>query len=318
MPANYTFSNYVSEGNSGEVTQWSQFVTQWGSQMLVPTLLQGSAAQNNALRNFGSGSALIGDELKGVGAFINYLNTNGISITSPLDIWKYATFITYIADSRDLSAIQFGNSPFTSTSNSLQTNILQSATYTITAFSGECSAFARLYNATISVLGYDTYIAFILPKNNAGGHATPIFYYNGTWYDMNYYNLYSGSDPIQLVAYLWSHDYQFGWSDYVVVIAKNVWFNPSTNANVNTYTNPIAVYDIGDMVQNGAISTNPSINKTNYSLSFQWNGVQNTADKLFQIEAYKSTLTQYFVIGGAIAGTLLGLPALIHWLSGKS
>ncbi|MEM0157877.1 MAG: hypothetical protein QXN26_07470, partial [Thermoplasmataceae archaeon] len=107
----FNWQNYYASGDANAVNA-AKSQSAWGAQMLVPAIVQGSGA-SNGIRNLGTTLGLnTSSELVGTEAFVEYINKNGITITNALDVWKYATFITYIADSRDLSAIQFSQSPF--------------------------------------------------------------------------------------------------------------------------------------------------------------------------------------------------------------
>ncbi len=251
----------------------ANYIQSWGSKILIPTLIR-------------SGYLNTVDELKGTQEFVELLSKIGIPISVPSEVWKYATFISYIADSRDISVIDIGNIPIIPTGHlfSLKTNILQSANFTIATFSGECSAFARLYSATQLVLGnHETYSAYILGQKS--GHATNIYQYQQKWFVEDYYRLLSGGNPWQLLTYLWSVIYKNGWaSPYTITIVKNIYY--VSGKSEKSYLQPIASDSLADLLGNGTVKTTWQPEEVNFTTSPDWKDIQAKAYSYFNITKY--------------------------------
>ncbi len=255
------------------VTAGANYIEDWGANLLVPIIANSSATPEG--------------ELNGVQEFLTLIsNKAGITISTPEDVWKYTTFIEYTADSRDVAVLNLSNSEIISqpVAFSLATNILQSANYTLTTFSGECSAFARLYAATQSVLGSTTVYSVYIQGSSAS-HAANVFYYTNdpsTWYLMDYDLMYIGNSPWQLVAYLWSTTYQYGWtSDYYITFVQDIFYNGKI---LSSYLNPIACDSLSDLIANEIVSVgNAPTSITNFSTTSQWAPTQTAANNYFQI-----------------------------------
>lgn len=303
----------LSNNYAGSVTfnneSPAEWTNQWGSQILIPTIAQ--AAPSN-VRDISTQNGINQpNELAGVSAFLNYVNSHGLTIKNIEDVWKYSTFITYIADSRDIAALQFQpTAKVQYSSSSLATNLLQAGNYTLTTFSGECTAFSRLYDATWQNISssYQTYIAFILPYSgsNVAGHAIPLMTDGTHWYVIDYYNYYVTDDPISTLAYEWHRTFSQPYSNYVIVLAQNEWYASGTTPTTKTYTYGTYTYDINTAMAAGIINTtNPYITYTNYMFNLNWIAIQNKANSLFEIQKYQSAyITLWNDIG--IIGTVVG------------
>mgnify|MGYP001626189062 CR=1 FL=1 len=270
-------------------------VKTFGQKMLIPELIGKSSHISSV------------EELTGVEQFLEFLDNEKMGIESPADVWKFATFVSYIADFRDIAAIQNSNTKLILTDNAFntETNLLQSATYTITTYSGECSAYARLYSAAQTLLNAKkVYNVFFTPDNpDQGGHVTDLWTADEqTWHVSDYYNEYIGTNPLQLVAWLWATQYPNtllststeivlnGWSNWSITIVENNFF--AGNYDQSEFLTPIMSAHINDLLQQKIVSTTGTPTQSvNYIQQSTWTPYQQAADNLFQIQNYGNTST---------------------------
>jgi len=269
----------------------ADYIESWGKRLLIPTLIQNGNNTNI-------------DELKGVEEFITMTAQKvGISFHEPEDVWKYATFITYIADSRDIAVLNAKDALILINSKvfDYKTNLLQAANFTLTTFSGECSAFARLYSASQYILGnVNTYSAYIL--GSAYGHATNVFEFQGKWYLINYYQMYEGDNPWQLVAYLWSEIYKNGWiSNYSITFTQNIFYSTAAKKE-ESYLKPLASDSLLDLISSKIVRPDqkPSAS-VNFSVSPAWSGISAKAKKFFDITSFSQRAEETKILWIAIA-----------------
>ncbi len=269
----------------------ANYIENWGKRLLIPTLIQDGSTTNI-------------DELKGVQEFITMTAQKaGISFHEPEDVWKYATFITYIADSRDIAVLNAKNALILTNSQvfDYKTNLLQAANFTLTTFSGECSAFARLYSATQYILGNaNTYSAYIL--GSTSGHATNVFEFQGKWYLLNYYQMYESDNPWQLVAYLWSVIYKNGWmSNYSITFAQNIFYSTTAKKEAS-YLKPLASDSLVDLISSKIVQPDqkPSTS-VNFSGSPAWSGIDAKAKKFFDITSFSQHVEESKILWISIA-----------------
>lgn len=280
-----------SDSDSGYAYTAVESVQTFGKKLLIPELL-------------GSNPILSIDELTGLQQFLTFLSNEGMGINTPSDVWKFATFISYIADFRDIAAIT-NHTKIILTDNAFttETNILQSATYTLTTFSGECSAYARLYSATQTILNAKTvYNVFFTPdNNNQGGHVTDVWTTDDqTWHVSDYFVEYIGPNPLQLLAWLWATQYPNtllstsdniilnGWSGFSITVVKNDFF--AGNYNQTSFLTPVMSAHIDYLLNHNIVNIKDTPSQAiNYIQQSTWGPYQQLADKTFQIEYYGNT-----------------------------
>ena len=308
----------VSTSGSGKIA--AEEVEAFASQLLVPDLVGTSqmsvdvSTAKSIIRSVGTTS-----ELGGLSAFLTYLNAHGLGISSPDQVWKYATFITYISDSHDIAALKlnkFNSSIIQDTGFSVLTNLLQSATYTIITFSGECSAFARLYAATQVLTNKSKnakfYNVFYTPKQGvkSSGHATSLWTTdNKTWHVSNYMDELVGDNPWVLLSYLWGNLYQKNLNDFSVTVVKNVYYDPKLSQK--SFVNVVASQDFQYLKSQGLLDNSSSIQVIDHGKSSEYVAYGNKISKLFKIQSFNTSSTDttlsmeeikkyipYIVVGG--------------------
>ncbi len=269
-------------------------VEQYGSQLLVPELVGSSSVSVNVsktvqiIRSTGSLA-----ELTGLNAFLKFLSANNVGISDPSEVWKYSTFITYIADSRDVGALNLSGS-----ANVLilpdATNIWQSATYTLTTFSGECGAYARLYAATQQLLTPSTkgnarfYNVFYTPESGSG-HVTDLWTLDGqTWHVSNYMNEVSGTNPFDLLAYTWQTLQGQSINNTAITIVENIYYDPSLSQK--EFLNVVFSRTFEYLQSNGYLS-NQAVTAVNYAQTPEYKSYykQVSSQNLFNIISYAPT-----------------------------
>ncbi|MCL5033271.1 MAG: hypothetical protein M1542_08515 [Thermotogae bacterium] len=302
-------------------------VKKFGKKLLIPEIIGGSSHISSV------------EELTGVQQFLEFLDNEKMGIDTPSDVWEFSTFVSYIADFRDIAAIQnSGNTPLILTDNAFttETNVLQAATYTITTFSGECSAYARLYSAVQTLLkATNVYNVFFTPDNpNQGGHVTDLWTADGqTWHVSDYYNEYIGSNPLQLVAWLWATQYPNtvlststktvlnGWSNFSITIVENNFF--AGDYDQSLFLTPVMSAHVDDLITQKIVNTTDVPTQSiNHIQQSTWQPYQQLADKEFQIESYgnsstssvnpkpsKTSTNEYVIFGVLIAIALVAIMA---------
>ncbi|MCW1305975.1 MAG: hypothetical protein OH335_04340 [Candidatus Parvarchaeota archaeon] len=288
-----TYTTY--DDSAGHAISALQSVIEFGQRALIP-VIAGASTHMSSL-----------DEITGVQQFLQFLSNEKLAISSPSDVWKYATFISYIADYRDIAAISNNSKTpliLTDSAFSTETNILQTANYTLTTFSGECGSYHRLYAATQSVLDTKyTYNVFFTPDANAGGHVTDLWSMDGeTWHISDYFNEYIGSNPFQLAAWLWATQYQNsalttntqvvlnGWSDFSITIVNNNYF--AGNYNQTSFLTPISSAHVNELLSQHVIDDTTAPTQTiNYISHSTWDSYAQLADKTFDIISYTNNTT---------------------------
>ncbi len=268
-----------------------QSVKAYGGQLLIPDLVGLSSVSVNISKNvqiIRSAGSLA--ELTGLQAFLNFLSANNAAISDPSEVWKYSTFITYIADSRDVGALNLSGS-----ANVLilpdATNIWQSATYTLTTFSGECGAYARLYAATQQLLTPSTntnarfYNVFFTPQSGSG-HVTDLWTLDGqTWHVSNYMNEVTGTNPFDLLAYTWQTLQQQSLNNTAITIVDNIYYDPSLSQK--EFLNVVFSRTFEYLQANNYLD-NQSVTAVNYAQSTEYSAYykQVSGQNLFDIISY--------------------------------
>ena len=259
-------------------------------------LLTASVSTTNQANPFST------EELKGTWEFIQWLNSQNhlITITEPKDLWKFSTFITYMVDLRDMSVVLRDSSAAEKINIKAQhiKNITQSANYTLSALSGDCDDYARLYDAALLnmanaySLNTERYSVYFTPtETNQTGHVTYLYSIKDTnsgeneWHILNFYREYIWKGNPWEVAYLWATGYQKGYKGYDITIAQNQ-FSSANEKIVKTYSKPIASDSIENLVQNKHVNTQFSPTVINHTQDNDWSSVQNNAYALFEITPY--------------------------------
>lgn len=288
----------ISTSGSGKTA--AEAVQAFASQLLVPDLVgstQMSVSVSTAksiIRSAGTTS-----ELGGLSAFLAYLKAHNLGISSPDQVWKYATFITYIADSRDIAALNlsgFNSSVVQGSPFSTLTNLLQAATYTITTFSGECSAYARLYAATQTLINKSVngkfYNVFYTPKQgtNLAGHATTLWTTDDkTWHVTNYMNELVGDNPWNLLGYLWQNLYQMNLNDFSVTVVKNIYYDPKLSQK--SFVDVVASQDFQYLKSQGFLTNPTNIQVIDHQRSSEYKTYGERISKLLQIQSFSGSLS---------------------------
>ncbi len=227
-------------------------------------------------------------EVEGTENFITLLNNAGITIKSYNDLWKFTTFITYIFDYRFTSLIvKSSNQLISGTGSNLYIgeypnwNITQSSNYTLSAFSGACLDFTRLYDVVLSIL-YPKQTQFMCIINPVGfeGHAMPVFNVNDSWFLVDYATLVQLDNPLSAYAYYRSTYLNNATIDADISLST---INPYPNngdsyATIQIYATNKDLY-ANNIPQNFRILSNPIG-------SIEWNTITQKAWKYFDILSF--------------------------------
>lgn len=238
------------------------------------------------------------DELKGTWEFVQWLKSlkNPITISEPTDLWKFSTFITYMVDLRDMSVV-IKDSVDADKANiqaKFITNITQAANYTLSALSGDCNDYARLYDATLYnmaklySINAERYSVYFTPHaKNKTGHVTYLYSLSpNKWHALNFYNDYKWNGDPWEVSYIWANGYEKGYTGYDVTIAQNQ-FDKTNRRIAKTFSKPIASDSIENLVNSKHVNPNFEPNVINHTQTEKWTEVQKNAYTLFGITAYK-------------------------------
>ena len=248
------------------------------------------------------------NELEGTKQFIGWLNEHLPStisgIHSPYDAWKLSTFISYVADARDIGVIK------ASDKNGVvlllpgkTSNMMQAANFTLAAFSGDCDDWARLYAAVIYLLvttQAQVYSVYFTPTHG-DGHVSNLFSLDGkTWHNLDFTEerVWEGN-PFE-IANLFFHKYLQGANvGFSVAIARNIFLVPSMqNQKEKTYTPVLACADAQWLYENKMFNPSASIKVIEHQNSQEYVNFQQAAAKLFHIHLPPPNGGGYNLLGG--------------------
>ncbi|MGC8585772.1 MAG: hypothetical protein ACP5L4_06660 [Thermoplasmata archaeon] len=160
-------------------------------------------------------------------------------------------------------------------------NITQSSNYTLSAFSGACLDYTRLYDVVLSIL-YPNEKQYMCIINPVGfeGHAMPVFSINNKWYLIDYTRLVTLDNPLAAYAYFRSMYMNNATIDADISLST---VNTYPNAN-NTYAT-IQIYTTNKELFAKNISQGYNI-LSNPVGSLEWNQTTQQTWKLFNIYSF--------------------------------